>query len=65
MRIALPHQRARCGYVERMLDALVKLARREALKVGALPAGDVDDLDVLAGTHEIGLSRRMLDANIV
>ena len=65
MRIALAGQRARRGDVERMLDALVELARREALEVGALPAGDVDDLDILAGAHEIGLGRRMLDADIV
>ena len=30
VRIALPHQRARCGDVERMLDALVELARGES-----------------------------------
>ena len=65
MRIALPHQRARRGDVERMLHALVELARGEALEVGALAAGDVDDLDVFAGAHEIGLSRRIVDADIL
>ena len=64
-RIALPHQRARRGDVERMLHALVELARGEALEVGALPPGDVDDLDIFAGAHEIGLGRRMVDADIL
>ena len=59
VRIALPHQSARRGDVERMLDALVELARGETLEVGALAPGDVDDLDVLAGTrrHRLWPSR--------
>ena len=65
MRIALPHQRARCGDVERMLDALVELARGEALEVRALAPGDIDDLDIFSGTDDIGLSRRVVDADIL
>ena len=48
-----------------MLDSLVELARGEALEVGALPPGDVDDLDIFAGTHDIGLSRRVVDADVL
>ena len=65
MRIALPHQPARRRGVERTLDALVELARGEALEIGALAAGDIDDLDVFAGAHEIGLRRRAVDADIL
>ena len=54
-RIALPHQRARGGDVERTLQSLVELARGKALEIGALPPGDVDDLDIFAGAHDIGL----------
>ena len=65
MRIALPYQRARCGDVERMINALVEFARGEALEIGALPPGDVDDLDIFAGAHDISLCRRVVDANIL
>ena len=63
--IALPCHRARGGDVERMLLTLVELAGGEALEVGALASRDIDDLDVLAGAHEIGLGRRMVDADIL
>ena len=45
--------------------SLVELARREALKIAALASGDVDDLDVISGAHEIGLCGRVVDANIL
>ena len=61
-RIARAHQRARRRHVERMVLAAVELARRKTLEVGALPAVDVDDLDVVAGLDEIGLGGCRLDA---
>ena len=64
-RIALSHQRARRGDVERTLDPLVELARGKALEVGALATGDVDDLNIFPGAHEIGCGRRPVDANIL
>ncbi len=60
-RIARAHQRPRRRHVERMVLALVELARRKALEVGALAPVYVDDLDVVAGLDEIALRRRRLD----
>ena len=48
-----------------MLHALVELARGKALEVGALPPGNVDDLDIFAGAHDVGLRRRLVDADIL
>ena len=64
-RIALPHQRARRGDIERMLNSLVELARGKALEIGALAPGNVDDLDEFAGAHDIGLGGRLVDADIL
>ena len=44
---------------------LSSLRAAKALEVGALAAGDVDDLDVLAGPDDIGLGRRAVDADIL
>src|SRR4029078_393738 len=64
-RIALAHQRARRGDVERMLNSLVQLARGKALEIRALPPRYVDDLNIFAGAHEIGSSRRFVDADVL
>ena len=63
-RIARAHQRARRRHVERMVAALVQLARRKALEVGALAAVDIDDLEIVAGLDEIGFRRRRMDAQV-
>ena len=63
--IALPRHRSRRGDVERVFLTLVELARGEALEVGALAPGDIDDLDILAGANEIGLCRRLIDADVL
>src|SRR5262249_44080813 len=52
-RIAESDHAARRRHIETALDALVQLARIEGLEVGTLPAGLVDDLDVLARLHQI------------
>jgi hypothetical protein len=46
-----------------MINALVEFAGGEALEIGALPPGDVDDLDIFARAHD--LCRRVVDANIL
>jgi hypothetical protein len=48
-----------------MLNSLVEFARRKTLEVGALPPGNVDDLNIFAGAHEIGPSRRFVDADVL
>ena len=48
-----------------MFQSLVERARGKALEVRALAAGDIDDLDIFAGAHEIGLGRRLVDADIL
>ena len=64
-RIALSHQRARGGDVERMFEPLVERAGGKALEIGALASGHVDDLNIFAGAHDIGLGRRAVDADIL
>ena len=63
--IALPHQRARGGDIERTLQSLVKSARLKALEVCALAAGDVDDLNIFAGAYHIGLGCCLANADIL
>ena len=63
-RVARAHQRAGRRHVERMIAPLVQLARRKALEVGALAAVDVDDLEIVAGLHEIGFRGRRMDAQV-
>ena len=60
----MPHQRARGRHVQRVLDALVQLARIEALEVGALPSIDVEDLDIVARLDEIAFGRRRFHPQI-
>ena len=64
-RIALSHQRTRRGDIERTFDSLVELSRGKALEVGALATGDVDDLNIFAGSDEIGPGRRPVDTNFL
>ena len=63
--IAEAGQAARRRRVERKLPALVQLAGGKALEIGALAAGDVDDLDVFAGADDIGFRRRPVDADVL
>ena len=48
-----------------MFQSLVERARGEALEVGALAAGDIDDLDIFAGANHIGFGRRLVDADVL
>ena len=63
--IAEAGQAPRRRRVERKLLALVELAGGKALEIGALAAGDVDDLDVFAGADEIGFRRRPVHADVL
>ena len=54
-RIGMAHGAAGGGDIKRMFDALVELAGREALKIGALAAVDIDDLQIVPGLDEIAL----------
>ena len=63
-RVGVFHQRARGGHVERVLDSLVELARCEALEIGALPTVHIEDLDVVARFHEIGLGGGRMNADV-
>ena len=53
-RIAAPKQCARDGVVEVALDSLLQSPGIEAMEVGALPAEQVDDLNVIAFLHVVG-----------
>ena len=53
-RVRVAHQRARRHAVQAALDAALELAAVEGEEVRALPALDVDDLDVLALAHLVG-----------
>jgi hypothetical protein len=64
LRVRAAHQRAGRGRVEPALLAGLQLPGVERQEVGALPALDVDDLDVLAGPHLVGERRGAIDLEV-
>ena len=55
--IGMAHQRARSGHIQRVFNAFVQLAGRKALKITALAAIYIDDLNVIARFYKVGLCR--------
>ena len=63
--IAAPGQRAGHRGVQRHIHPEIDLAEGEGLEVGALAPLDIDDLDELAGLHQIGRRGRGADPEIL
>ena len=63
-RICVPHQGPRRGHIQGMLNALIKLSRRKALKICTLAPINIINLNVIARFDKIALSRRRMNANI-
>ena len=57
------HDCPRGGHVQRVLNALVQFTRGETLKIGALAAIHVQDLDIVPGLDEIALRGGVMDAD--
>ena len=64
-RICRAHENAGRGGIDIALHATVEPGRRERLEVRALAALDVENLDVLALAHLVGVGRSGADAELV